>query len=82
MVLSNEPLVAIAAQGLIRIRGKISYDGKDFSGWGMQPDRRTVQGELENAISTLLRVDRVIVQCAGRTDAGVHASAQVIQPSL
>jgi tRNA pseudouridine38-40 synthase len=78
MVLSNEPLVANAAQGLIRIRGKISYDGKDFSGWGMQPDRRTVQGELENAISTLLRVDRVIVQCAGRTDAGVHASAQVI----
>jgi tRNA pseudouridine38-40 synthase len=78
MVLSNEPLVANAAQGLIRIRGKISYDGKDFSGWGMQPDRRTVQGELENAISTLLRVDRVIVQCAGRTDAGVHATAQVI----
>lgn len=78
MVLSNEPLVANAAQGLIRIRGKIAYDGKDFSGWGMQPDRRTVQGELENAISTLLRVDRVIVQCAGRTDAGVHASAQVI----
>jgi len=78
MVLSNEPLVANAAQGLIRIRGKISYDGKEFSGWGMQPDRRTVQGELENAISTLLRVDRVIVHCAGRTDAGVHASAQVI----
>jgi tRNA pseudouridine38-40 synthase len=78
MVLSNEPLVANAVQGLIRIRGKISYDGKDFSGWGMQPDRRTVQGELENAISTLLRVDRVVVQCAGRTDAGVHATAQVI----
>ena len=78
MVLSNEPLVANAAQGLIRIRGKISYDGKDFSGWGMQPDRRTVQGELENAISTFLRVDRVIVQYAGRTDAGVHATAQVI----
>jgi tRNA pseudouridine38-40 synthase len=78
MVLSNEPLVADAAQGLIRIRGKIAYDGKDFSGWGMQPDRRTVQGVLEEAISTLLRVDRVIVQCAGRTDAGVHATAQVI----
>jgi tRNA pseudouridine38-40 synthase len=78
MVLSNEPLVANAAQGLIRVRGKIAYDGKDFSGWGMQPDRRTVQGELETAIATLLRVDRVIVQCAGRTDAGVHASAQVI----
>jgi tRNA pseudouridine38-40 synthase len=78
MVLSNEPLVANAAQGLIRISGKIAYDGKDFSGWGLQPDRRTVQGVLEDAISTLLRVDRVIVQCAGRTDAGVHATAQVI----
>jgi tRNA pseudouridine38-40 synthase len=78
MVLSNEPLVANAAQGLIRIRGKIAYDGKDFSGWGMQPDRRTIQGVLEDAISTLLRVDRVIVQCAGRTDAGVHATAQAI----
>jgi len=44
----------------------------------MQPDRRTVQGELEDAISKLLRVDRVIVNCAGRTDAGVHATAQVI----
>lgn len=78
MVLSNEPLVASAAQGLIRVRGRLAYDGKDFSGWGMQPDRRTVQGELENAISTVLRLDRVIVQCAGRTDAGVHAIGQVI----
>lgn len=78
MVLSNEPLVASAAQGLIRVRGRLAYDGKDFSGWGMQPDRRTVQGELEAAISTVLRLDRVVVQCAGRTDAGVHAIGQVI----
>jgi tRNA pseudouridine38-40 synthase len=78
MVLSNEPLVANAAQGLIRVRGRLAYDGKDFSGWGMQPDRRTVQGELELAISTVLRLERVIVQCAGRTDAGVHAIGQVI----
>ncbi len=78
MVLSNEPLVAKAAQGLIRIRGQVSYDGKGFSGWGIQPDRRTIQGELESALSTFLRLDRVVVQCAGRTDAGVHAIGQVI----
>lgn len=78
MVLSNEPLVAVAAQGLIRIRALVAYDGKDFSGWGMQPDRRTIQGELENALAVFLRLDRVVVQCAGRTDAGVHAIGQVI----
>jgi tRNA pseudouridine38-40 synthase len=78
MVLSNEPLVANAAQGLIRIRGQVSYDGKNFSGWGMQPDRRTIQGELEKALATFFRIDRVVVQCAGRTDAGVHAIGQVI----
>ena len=78
MVLPNEPLVAVAAQGLIRIRGQVSYDGKDFSGWGMQPDRRTIQGELEKALATFFRVDRIVVQCAGRTDAGVHAIGQVI----
>ena len=78
MELSNEPLVASAAQGLIRISGEVSYDGKNFSGWGMQPDRRTIQAELEKALSTFLRLDRVVVQCAGRTDAGVHAIGQVI----
>jgi len=82
MVLSNEPLVASAAQGLIRVRSRLAYDGKEFSGWGMQPDRRTVQGDLEVAISTVLRLDRVIVQCAGRTDAGVHAIGQVIHFDL
>jgi len=74
----NEPLVANALEGFIRLRGTIAYDGKDFSGWGMQPDQRTVQGELETAISTVLRLERVVVQCAGRTDAGVHARGQVI----
>lgn len=78
MVLFDEPLVANAAQGLIRIRGQVSYDGKNFSGWGMQPDRRTIQGELEKALATFFRLDRVVVQCAGRTDAGVHAIGQVI----
>ena len=74
----NEPLIAEVQEGLIRIRGEVSYDGKNFSGWGMQPDRRTVQGDIEIAFTQILQTERTIVQCAGRTDAGVHASGQVI----
>jgi len=74
----SEPSDAVMPGGLSRIRGTVAYDGKDFSGWGMQPDARTVQGVMEEAISTVMRVPRVVVQSAGRTDAGVHARGQVI----
>nr|WP_073480133.1 tRNA pseudouridine(38-40) synthase TruA [Streptoalloteichus hindustanus] len=53
----------------------LAYDGTDFSGWAKQPGRRTVQGELEAALSRLLRTD-VGLTVAGRTDAGVHANGQ------
>ena len=56
----------------------LEYDGRDFAGWARQPGRRTVQGELERALATVLRApDGVPVAVAGRTDAGVHAWAQV-----
>jgi tRNA pseudouridine38-40 synthase len=55
----------------------IEYDGTEFQGWAVQPDRRTVQGELERALSIALRRERVPLTVAGRTDAGVHASGQV-----
>jgi tRNA pseudouridine38-40 synthase len=55
----------------------IEYDGTDFSGWAIQPGLRTVQGELERALRVALRADRVTLTVAGRTDAGVHARAQV-----
>ncbi len=55
----------------------IEYDGTEFSGWARQPGRRTVQGELERALSVVLRRDAVTLTVAGRTDAGVHASGQV-----
>lgn len=74
----NEPLIPSVAEGFIRIRGEVAYDGKDFSGWGFQNDRRTVQGDIEEALAQILRTERTIIQCAGRTDAGVHATGQVM----
>jgi tRNA pseudouridine38-40 synthase len=61
-----------------RLRLDLSYDGTEFSGWARQPDRRTVQGVVEDALTTVLRLDApAALTVAGRTDAGVHASAQV-----
>ncbi|HEY2165577.1 MAG TPA: tRNA pseudouridine(38-40) synthase TruA [Jatrophihabitantaceae bacterium] len=66
-----------AASPLVRVRLDIRYEGTDFSGWARQPGRRTVQGALESALSTLLRVPETRLVVAGRTDAGVHAEGQV-----
>jgi tRNA pseudouridine38-40 synthase len=54
----------------------IEYDGSGFAGWARQPGLRTVQGELETALETVLR-EPVTLTVAGRTDAGVHALGQV-----
>jgi tRNA pseudouridine38-40 synthase len=54
----------------------IEYDGSGFAGWAAQPGLRTVQGELEAALATVLRTE-VSITVAGRTDAGVHAWGQV-----
>ena len=58
--------------GFLRLRLDLAYDGTNFSGWGKQPDRRTVQEEVEKAIATVTqsKIDSIV---AGRTDAGVHA---------
>ena len=53
----------------------VAYDGTDFSGWQRQPQRRTVQGELERILSELCRRD-IIINGTSRTDAGVHALGQ------
>lgn len=62
----------------VRVRLGIAYDGGGFSGWAVQPGRRTVQGEIEAALGRVLRTDPPpSLTVAGRTDAGVHAAGQV-----
>lgn len=58
------------------VRLDIEYDGSGFRGWAKQPGLRTVQGELETALATVLR-EPVDLTVAGRTDTGVHALGQV-----
>jgi len=62
----------------MRIALGIEYDGSDFAGWQLQEGEvRTVQGSVERALSQV--ADHTVrVICAGRTDAGVHATAQVV----
>ena len=69
--------------GFVRVRLDLAYDGAEFSGWARQRSRRTVQGELESAIATVLRLgEPVELTVAGRTDAGVHARGQVAHVDL
>ena len=72
----TEPTL-FAESGFRRLRIELAYDGTNYFGWGKQPDRRTIQEEVENALSTIsqVKIDSVV---AGRTDAGVHAIGQVI----
>ena len=56
----------------MRLRATIAYDGTDFRGWAPQPDVRTVGGVVAEALG----VESLVV--AGRTDAGVHAAANVV----
>jgi tRNA pseudouridine38-40 synthase len=59
-----------------RLKLVLEYDGTDYSGWQTQPDDRTVQDVLQNAMENFLH-QKVTVVAAGRTDSGVHARAQV-----
>ncbi|MGN6600131.1 MAG: tRNA pseudouridine(38-40) synthase TruA [Actinomycetes bacterium] len=62
----------------VRVRLDIAYDGSAFAGWARQPGLRTVQGELERGLQTVLRLPvPPELTVAGRTDAGVHARGQV-----
>jgi tRNA pseudouridine38-40 synthase len=62
----------------LRYAARVEYDGTNFAGFQVQPEARTVQGELEAALAKISGGSRVRVAAAGRTDAGVHAKDQVI----
>lgn len=61
-----------------RLKCTISYDGKGFSGYQIQPNKRTVQSEIEAALKRIHKGSDIPITASGRTDAGVHANGQVI----
>ena len=67
--------------GFRRLRIDLAYDGTNFAGWAKQPELRTLQGALEDALAKLVRT-QVNTVVAGRTDAGVHALGQVVHVDI
>ncbi|MGY3778371.1 tRNA pseudouridine(38-40) synthase TruA [Isobaculum melis] len=61
-----------------RYKAIIQYDGTHFSGFQIQPDERTIQGDIEKALKMMSKGHVIKIQGSGRTDAGVHALGQVI----
>ncbi|MDP1851143.1 MAG: tRNA pseudouridine(38-40) synthase TruA [Candidatus Planktophila sp.] len=67
--------------GFLRLRIDLAYDGTNYAGWAKQPGQRTIQEEIETALAKITQspIETVV---AGRTDAGVHASGQVIHVDI
>jgi tRNA pseudouridine38-40 synthase len=82
----NEPAAPLGGGGLassLRIRLDFGYDGTAFSGWAMQPGKRTVEDELSAALTLILRAAKPVrLVVAGRTDAGVHARGAVVHADI
>ena len=56
----------------------LEYDGRGFNGWQVQPDKYSIQSEFERALTKVAGNKKISIVCAGRTDAGVHATGQVV----
>ena len=67
--------------GFRRLRIDLSYDGSNYAGWAKQPDQKTLQGSIEEVLERLVRTP-VATVVAGRTDAGVHATGQVLHADI
>lgn len=82
----NEPVAPLGGGGLassLRLRLDFGYDGTAFSGWAMQPGKRTVEDELSAALTLILRAPKPVrLVVAGRTDAGVHARGAVVHADV
>ena len=74
--LQEENSAKIENNDIQSIKLILEYDGTEFSGWQVQPNRRTVQGELKDVLKSMLK-EEVNIVGSGRTDAGVHALGQV-----
>lgn len=62
---------------MTRLKCTLAYDGTNFSGYQVQPGRRTVQGEVEAVLASIHKGEKIKITASGRTDAGVHALGQV-----
>src|SRR5690625_4145849 len=60
-----------------KLKCTLAYDGSNFSGFQIQPKKRTVQGGIEKALKKIHKGQDIRIHSAGRTDTGVHAMAQV-----
>ena len=63
---------------MVTLRLDLEYDGQEFAGWAAQPDQRTVEGVLRETLVMVLRAPIDALRVAGRTDAGVSATGQVV----
>ena len=73
---------AVRIPDMPRVFLKVSYDGTDYAGWQVQPDRMTVQEKIETFLEQLYVNQPVRLQASGRTDAGVHALGQGVTCDL
>lgn len=64
---------------MVKVKCILSYDGTNFSGFQIQPGKRTIHGEIEKALQKVHKGQLVKIQASGRTDSGVHARGQTIQ---